>query len=240
MKISVVIIAHNEEEYVEKCIASVLNQSRRADEIILVAHNCTDKTITIAKQYPITIVPYNGPQGITYARIHALEYTQGDIICCIDGDGYAKENWIEVLSSLLTNGNILVGSWVRFRGTFFGWVSNIFNYFFCVNKRKAEQWIWGGSMAFWEKDKQFVKEVFEKSIILQKDLSLSRVCDDFWLALFMKQKGSLAVTNKTHSSHHEKHTTFTESVKRNRENLANGTRIKDYFSSKSNEHELIQ
>lgn len=240
MKISVVIIAHNEEEYIERCIISILNQTHKADEVILVAHNCTDRTIEIAQRYPITTIPYDGQQGITYARICALQHTTGDIICCIDGDEYAKNNWVAEMSNLLVKRNALVGSWIRFRENLFGRLSNVFNYFLCVDKRKAEQWVWGGSMAFWAKDKQFVKEVFEKVIFLQKELSLTRVCDDFWLALFMKQKGSLAVTNKTHTSHHEKHTTFTESVKRNRENLANGIKIKNYFSSKSNEHELIQ
>jgi len=240
MKISVAIIAHNEEEYVERCIFSVLNQTHKPDEVVLVAHNCTDQTVEIAKKYPITTIPYNGLEGITYARIHALGHIKGNIICCIDGDEYAKNNWVAEMSKLLVKGNVLVGSWIRFRENLFGRLSNIFNYFLCVDKRKVEQWIWGGSMAFWEKDKQFVKEVFEKSIILQKELSLSRVCDDFWLALFMKQKGSLAVTNKTHTTHYEKCTTFTESIKRNRENLANGIKIKNYFSSKSNEHELIQ
>lgn len=51
MKTSILIIAHNEEAYIQDCIESVLVQSKKANEIILVAHNCTDKTIKKAKKY---------------------------------------------------------------------------------------------------------------------------------------------------------------------------------------------
>lgn len=50
--ISILIIAHNEEKHIEKCLESIRQQSLVADEIILVAHNCTDKTVAIAKKYP--------------------------------------------------------------------------------------------------------------------------------------------------------------------------------------------
>ena len=112
MKISVAIIAHNEEEYIEKCITSVLHQTRPADEVVLVAHNCTDQTVEIAKKYPITVIPYDGPKGIIYARLESLKYLHGDIVLCIDGDSYARKNWIEVLSKTLADGRVFAGSWI--------------------------------------------------------------------------------------------------------------------------------
>lgn len=241
MKISVVIIAHNEEAYIERCITSVLNQTRKADEIILLAHNCTDRTVEIAQKYPITTITYEGPQGIIYARLESLEYVQGDIILCTDGDSYVAKNWIEIISGQLIKGNILVGSWMKMRGTLFGFFSNIFNRYYCVrNKNKIEHWIWGPSMGFWKKDKDFVKWVFEESIELTKKLGLTRNPDDFFLALYMKQKGVLGMTNKTHVTQHQKEKTNTNAISRNRENMKNAKKIEGYFSSKSNEHELIQ
>lgn len=52
MKTSILIIAHNEEAHIRECIESALHQSQKADEIVLVAHNCTDKTVDIAQEYP--------------------------------------------------------------------------------------------------------------------------------------------------------------------------------------------
>ncbi len=51
MKTSVLIIAHNEESHIGECIESVLVQSQQPDEIILIVHNSTDRTLQIAKNY---------------------------------------------------------------------------------------------------------------------------------------------------------------------------------------------
>jgi glycosyltransferase involved in cell wall biosynthesis len=54
-QVSIIICAHNEEEYVEKCISSVLNATRSIEsEIVFVADRCTDKTAEIAKKFGIT------------------------------------------------------------------------------------------------------------------------------------------------------------------------------------------
>ena len=98
MQTSVIIIAHNEEKYITKCIESVLHQTQKADEIILVAHNITDKTYEIAKNYPIKIVKLDGESGIVNARICGINNSTKDIILCIDGDSFAKNNWIQEMS----------------------------------------------------------------------------------------------------------------------------------------------
>lgn len=48
MKTSILIIAHNEEKHIRECIESILSQTQEADEIVLIAHNCTDNTVKIA------------------------------------------------------------------------------------------------------------------------------------------------------------------------------------------------
>lgn len=53
-KFSVIIPAHNEEKYIDKCLKSILNASEYVTdnvEIIVVANRCTDKTELIAKHY---------------------------------------------------------------------------------------------------------------------------------------------------------------------------------------------
>lgn len=129
MKISVVVIAHNEESWIERCLTSLTNQSLIPDEIILVAHNCTDKTIEITAQFPtVKIIPFSGPHGIVCARLESMKHVSGDIILCTDGDSWAAKNWVEVMSTTLIKENlILLGSWVKFKGTLFGSISNIFN-----------------------------------------------------------------------------------------------------------------
>lgn len=228
MTTSVLIIAHNEEAYIGACIQSVLNQTMRADEVVLIAHNCTDNTVAIANTYPIAVVEYQGPVGITRARIRGLDVVSGDIIICIDGDSVAEHNWIEVMSATLTkHNNVLVGSWVKFTGTLFGAVANISNKLLCT-RTNPTSWIWGASFAFWGKDIPYVRVIFEKSNNLSKELGLSRNPDDYWLALAMNKKGSLEVTNKTHVTPHSKETTSLQALRRNRENNRNAALMRSF------------
>lgn len=60
MKISVLIIAHNEGLHIAECIASILNQSKKPDEIVVIVHNSTDKTLEIVRNYK---------------EVQAIEYT---------------------------------------------------------------------------------------------------------------------------------------------------------------------
>lgn len=231
MKTSVVIISHNEEKYIANCIESVLNQTQKPDEVILIVHNSNDNSIEVAKNYPIKIILLNGESGPVYARIEGIKNAQGDIILCIDGDSVAEKNWIEVMTKILEN-NILVGSWVKFNGSIFDNLSNIWNKYFCVSKnKKATRWIWGASFAFWGKDKNLVLETLEKSIRAGKELGLpnNRIAEDFWLALFMGKVGNLAITNKTWITADTKGSSSKNSYLRNRQNHKNGRLIEKFL-----------
>jgi len=233
MKTSVVIISHNEEKYIKDCILSILNQTRKPDEIILVVHNSTDETYKIAKNYPINVIPLESKVGPVYARIEGIKNAQGEIILCIDGDSMAEKNWIEIMTETLqSNNNILVGSYIKINGTIFESLSNIFNKYLCVSKNtKALRWLWGASFAFYSKDKNFVLDVFEKSMNLAKELNLStgRIAEDYILALFMNKKSNIEITNKTHVTAHSKEMSLKEVISRNTENHKNGGKIKEFF-----------
>ncbi len=233
MKTSVLVIAHNEERYIDRCIYSLMAQTKRPDEIILIVHNSTDRTEEIAKRYAITIIPASGPKGIVYARLEGIKHVSGDIILCLDGDGYAEENWVEVMTATLQrNENILVGSWIKFKGTFYGWINNLYNRNRCVAETdNVARWIWGPSFAFWGRDKKFVEEVWQKSIELSKKLELSRSCEDLWLALFMSRRGNLEVTNETFITLNTKEESNRSAIARNLENIRNGDKMEEYFAT---------
>lgn len=47
--VSIIVIAHNEERYIQECLTALQNQTRKADEIIVVVHNSSDTTAEIAR-----------------------------------------------------------------------------------------------------------------------------------------------------------------------------------------------
>lgn len=233
MKISVLIIAHNEEKYIGECIKSVLNQTKQPDEIVLLAHNCTDKTLDIAKSFPITTVSFNGATGIINARLEGFNHVSGDIILCLDGDSFAHNNWVEVMTATLKNNeNVLVGSWVKFRGTVFGNMYNLYSkYLFTSENQKVAYWIWGTSSAFWGKDKNFVREILKKSFALSEKINLPRNPDDYWLALFMGKHGNIERTNKTWVTSYTKETSNRDMIFRRIESYKNRNLMRAYLNT---------
>ena len=113
MKISILIIAHNEEAHIKECIESVLWQSQKADEIVLIAHNCTDKTTAIVREYPeVTLhILETCEKWPQYARKYWFEKATGDIIACIDGDGVAQSNWLMEIIEPFKDKNIVAVWW---------------------------------------------------------------------------------------------------------------------------------
>lgn len=94
MKVSVVIPVHNEEAYIESCINALLDQTRPADEIIVVDNNCTDATVDIASKYPQITIIHEPIQGITPARNAGYSAARGDIIARTDADCRPPRGWL--------------------------------------------------------------------------------------------------------------------------------------------------
>ena len=100
MKISIVIPTFNEEKYLEETLSSILMQSIKPYEIIVVDHNSKDKTQEIAKKHGCRIVKVDEP-GISFARhIGALE-SKGDILVHTSADIRADKDWLKNLVSPL-------------------------------------------------------------------------------------------------------------------------------------------
>lgn len=231
MKNTVIVIAHNEGEHIQDCIESLLRQTINPEKIILIAHNCDDDTIEKASTYPVQIVEYREGDAPVHARLEALNHIDAENgnIFFIDGDAVADKNWIQEIRDNL-NKNILVGTFVCFKGNIFESISNVSNYFSCI-RGNPERWIWGASLAFHSKDSNVIKEILEKSIKFKTELGLTRYAEDFWIALFMSRLGRISITNKTKVVVFSKESNIIKSLKRNRENLKNGDIIQKYFDS---------
>lgn len=103
MKISVVVPVYNVEEYLEECIRSVLNQTYREFEIILVDDGSTDESGKIcdelAKENPGCInVIHKCNQGPLPARMDGIKIAQGDIVLFLDGDDTFQKTALEQIA----------------------------------------------------------------------------------------------------------------------------------------------
>ncbi|MEZ4114159.1 MAG: glycosyltransferase family A protein [Candidatus Paceibacterota bacterium] len=81
MKSTILIIAHNEEKHIDECLKSISNQLKKPEEIILVAHNCTDQTVKIAKKYSqVKVLEYSGPSGAVFSREYGLDISKEKLL----------------------------------------------------------------------------------------------------------------------------------------------------------------
>lgn len=94
LKVSVVIPVYNEEAYIGACLESLMKQSIKADEIIIVDNNSTDNSVAIAQKYPVKII-YERTQGMIPARNRGFNEAKYDIIARTDADTVLPVNWIK-------------------------------------------------------------------------------------------------------------------------------------------------
>lgn len=104
MKVSIIIPAYNASKYIKRCIASLLNQTYKNIEIIVVNDGSTDNTLEMAKQFDITVLDKeNG--GVSSARNMGLKIATGDYICFVDADDYVEKNYIESVINVIKENN---------------------------------------------------------------------------------------------------------------------------------------
>lgn len=97
-KVSVVIPVHNSEKHLKECIDSVINQTYKNLEIIIVDDNSTDSSLEIIKSYKdkrIKIIESKEKLGAALARNKGVENATGNYICFLDSDDYWYKEKIE-------------------------------------------------------------------------------------------------------------------------------------------------
>lgn len=93
MKVSVVIPAYNEENYLGDCLKRLVSQTIKPDEIIVVDNNCKDKTVDIAKSFGVRIVK-EPQQGMIFSRNTGYDSARYEIIARTDADSRPRKDWI--------------------------------------------------------------------------------------------------------------------------------------------------
>ena len=106
VKISVIIPVYNEEDYLNECLDSIVNQSLEDIEIICVDDSSTDNSLNILKSYEsdnrIKIISKEH-SGLGASRNVALDIAQGEYIVFLDSDDYLNLNALESLYDLAEN-----------------------------------------------------------------------------------------------------------------------------------------
>ncbi len=116
--VSVIVPVYNDEKYLENCANSILSQSYKNIELILVNDGSTDTSAKICEELKAkdgrVRVHHKANGGVGSARNAGLELVRGDYILFVDNDDSISEDHIAKLYHLLkkTDSDIAVGNFI--------------------------------------------------------------------------------------------------------------------------------
>ena len=119
-KITVIVPVYNVENYLNKCLDSLINQTYKNLEIIVINDGSTDNSGEICQEYAqkdnriIYVEQENG--GLSDARNAGLERMTGSYVTFVDSDDWVEPNYVEVLNNKLIGyqADIAIGNYYSY------------------------------------------------------------------------------------------------------------------------------
>ncbi|GAB5053870.1 hypothetical protein PESHB5_03690 [Pediococcus parvulus] len=117
-KLSVIVPCYKVEEYIEECLDSLVGQTFKNIEVIMVDDGSPDNTGKILDEYAnkysnfYAVHTKNG--GLSAARNAGLEYVTGEYLAFVDSDDYvAPDAYEKLVGSLMQTGSDMASGYVR-------------------------------------------------------------------------------------------------------------------------------
>lgn len=162
IKVSVIVPVYNVEQYLCRCVDSIISQTLKDIEIILVDDGSPDNSPKMCDEYALkdsrikVIHKVNG--GLSSARNAGMKIAQGDYIFFVDSDDWLDENGLELLYNKAFEYDV---DFVRYRAIRTGWPGLEYNSP-CILETPRE--IAGG---YYSKDR-IINEIYPKLIITEE------------------------------------------------------------------------
>ena len=101
MKLSVIIPNYNSGKYLRRCLDSVINQTYKDLEIIIINDGSTDDSIKILNEYSekdkrIKIIDQEN-KGVSFSRNVGLDISTGELIAFVDADDEIDQDMYEIM-----------------------------------------------------------------------------------------------------------------------------------------------
>ena len=107
IKVSLIVPVYNTSTYLKKCIDSLLSQTLKEIEIIVINDGSRDNSESIVKSYTDERIVYikKENEGIGKTRNLGIDKAQGEFVAFVDSDDYLDENFCYVLYSKAKESN---------------------------------------------------------------------------------------------------------------------------------------
>ncbi len=133
MKVSVIVPVYNTEKYLEKCLDSIVNQTYKDIEIIVINDGSTDNSFKIINKYvdkyPNIVYKEITNHGQGYARNLGIKLSSGDYIMFLDSDDYVNVDIISKMINKIGTCDVVVCDIYKVIGNELVNFKNYYNYF---------------------------------------------------------------------------------------------------------------
>ena len=107
--VSIIIPAYKAEKYIERCLASIINQTHTNLEIVIVDDGSPDKTPEMldayAKKDKRIKVIHKTNSGVSSARNEGIKKATGKYVCFVDIDDEVKPDYVKCMYEAITKHN---------------------------------------------------------------------------------------------------------------------------------------
>ena len=184
IKISVILPVFNVEKYLNKCIDSILNQTFKYFELIIINDGSTDNSGTICNNYfksdsRIKVINQEN-LGLSVARNKGIDLAKGKYITFIDSDDYIDSKYFEILYTIIekNNADIVMCNKIDFKENESKEELNIKNYNEkIISKEEAYKEMLIGKKIYiyaWAK-------LYKTSILRKNKFSVGKIYEDLYI-----------------------------------------------------------
>lgn len=108
VKVSVIVPVYNSEKYLKRCLDSLVNQTLKDMEFIIINDGSTDNSEKIIKEYKDKRIRYfkRHNSGIGATRNFGIDNSEGQFIGFVDSDDYVEEDMFERMYNECINNNL--------------------------------------------------------------------------------------------------------------------------------------
>jgi glycosyltransferase involved in cell wall biosynthesis len=186
--ISVIIPVHNGEKTIERCLESIIDQSIKEFEVVVVDNASNDATKDLISAYsrkdPRIKYVFEGRKGRGHARARGIECSKGSIIAWTDSDCVVPYNWLEQLTGPISRGEEIVVQ---------GNEDSIASGYWSIQTQEAGQRHMDDQVS----QSHYIDHIDTKNLGIEKDLLVSvggfdrrlKALEDFELKVRLKKAG---------------------------------------------------
>ena len=108
-KYSIIVPVYNVEKYINECLSSLINQTYKNIEIVVINDGSSDNSLSLIEEYSriddrIRVIDQKN-MGLGYTRNVGIDNAVGDYILFVDSDDYISLNTCEEIEAVLSYNN---------------------------------------------------------------------------------------------------------------------------------------